>query len=670
MIDVVIPVYGQIDVAIRCITSVLNSKNRTPFQLVIIDDGSPDPKVFRALQRFAAKRNVLVLQNATNLGFPATCNRAFALNPTHDVVLVNSDAVVYGDWLDRLVEVAAADTTIGTVTPLTNNGTIASYPQWLTNNSGPLEISPAELDQIAATEHRGSWVAAPTGVGFCMLFTRSCLNDVGMFNVRAFGRGYGEENDFCQRAIRKGWKNVITPGVFVMHAGGTSFGSATTKLFTRAVTKVEKLHPGYGASVSEFIRRDPLAPARARLDRARIRRRTRGEAVLLVTHNAGGGTERHVQELAARLEAAGTAVLICRPNLHNRNAFHIVDPTMQTTPNLGTMFVSDPPGEFVAQLTALGVRHVHIHNLVGYASAMARFLTTALVGSSVTYDVTIHDYQHWCPQITLTGITGQYCGEPDLASCQRCVNHLGSPVGAVNVWEWRDGYEGLLRGARKVFAPSSDVTKRLARQVPGLAVQVRPHEAITLSARVVPGRRAARRVRVGIIGAISENKGREILVNIATFANEHRVPIDFVVLGYANRQQTLTATGNIRVTGKYAEEDLDALIARERLDLIFFPSVWPETYSYTLTASLKSGLPIVAFNLGAIPERLRAHGVGTILSAESVWDPAKITEELLRAAQGKRFAPGTSKTLPYANIYTDYYGFPASAKGRTKSRRA
>jgi GT2 family glycosyltransferase len=125
VIDVVIPVYGQVDLALRCIKSVLKSKNRVPFQLIVIDDGSPDPKVFRSLKAYAKRRAINLLRNSENLGFPATCNRAFALNPTNDVVLLNSDTVVFGDWLDRLHEVAMSDPAVGTVTPFTNSGTHA-----------------------------------------------------------------------------------------------------------------------------------------------------------------------------------------------------------------------------------------------------------------------------------------------------------------------------------------------------------------------------------------------------------------------------------------------------------------------------------------------------------------------------------------------------------------
>jgi glycosyltransferase involved in cell wall biosynthesis len=577
--------------------------------------------------------------------------------------------VVFGDWLDRLHEVATSDPTVGTVTPFTNSGTIASYPHWLVENEADPEIDSRGIDQIANELHRGKWVEAPTGVGFCMLFTRPCLTAIGDFDAEAFGTGYGEENDFCQRAIRGGWKNAITSGVFVHHDGGQSFGTTKAGKLKGALTTVERRNPGYQQAVSEFIRRDPQASMRAEIDYARIRQRTGDRAVLMITHNWGGGTERHVQELTKRLEAAGTSVLFCRPVPDNNLAFRISHETNLDTPNKGALLISDAPEHFINRLRQLGIRHVHVHNLAGNAVGMAKYLAAALVGSPISYDITVHDFLHWCPQINLVGITGQYCGEPDLTSCEGCVRHLGSPVGARSVWEWRDGFEQLFRGARRIFTPSNDTAQRIERQLPGLPVQVRPHEAITISPRTRQPTAPTKRWRVGILGAVGESKGRELLANLATFVAKNRLPLTFVVVGYTSNQDTLTSIGNVRVTGQYNESALDRLLERERIDVIFFPALGPETYSYTLTTALKTGLPIVAFDLGAIPERLRAHGVGTILPLDAAWDLKELTSHLISAGKGQRTGKGKVETLPYPDLLADYYGFAPLRDTRSEGAR-
>jgi GT2 family glycosyltransferase len=65
--------------------------------------------------------------------------------------------------------------------------------------------------------------SAPTGVGFCMALSRRWLNRVPRLDP-AFGRGYGEEVDWCQKVRAMGGRHVGVPGLFVLHAGGASFG--------------------------------------------------------------------------------------------------------------------------------------------------------------------------------------------------------------------------------------------------------------------------------------------------------------------------------------------------------------------------------------------------------------------------------------------------------------
>ena len=69
----------------------------------------------------------------------------------------------------------------------------------------------------------GRTVDLPTAVGFCMCIRRACLDQVGLFDAERFGRGYGEENDFCMRAAGAGWRNVLAGDVFVYHEGAVSF---------------------------------------------------------------------------------------------------------------------------------------------------------------------------------------------------------------------------------------------------------------------------------------------------------------------------------------------------------------------------------------------------------------------------------------------------------------
>src|SRR5690606_7766325 len=70
-------------------------------------------------------------------------------------------------------------------------------------------------------------------------------------------------------------------------------------------------------------------------------------------------------------------------------------------------------------------------------------------------------------------------------------------------------------------------------------------------------------------------------------------------LGYAYRPLNQA----VSVHGAYQDTELKAHIQEIAPDFIWFPCLWPETYSYTLSAVLELGLPVIAPNLGALADR-------------------------------------------------------------------
>ncbi len=297
-VDVVVPVYGSRAVALQAIDSVLGAATREAFELVVVDDASPDPLLRSELQALAEAGLITLMENERNVGFVGSVNRGVALHPGRDVVLLNSDVRVFGDWLDRLLAALRTPRT-ATATPFSNAATILSYPATLCENRLPANLDIAAWDRLCGAIDLPV-VEIPTGVGFCMAVSRACLDQVGAFDRERFGRGYGEENDFCLRATAAGWRHVAATRLFVWHRGGTSFGDEREALVEAAQSTLEALHPGYAATVGRFIQNDPLAPARRALDVARIRadpRRKRLSFGRLGPAEAETPEERDVLEL-------------------------------------------------------------------------------------------------------------------------------------------------------------------------------------------------------------------------------------------------------------------------------------------------------------------------------------------------------------------------------------
>jgi hypothetical protein len=191
-------------------------------------------------------------------------------HPDRDVVLLNSDTEVANDWLDRLHACAYGAADVATVTPFSNNATICSYPFEGWDGRIPGTLGLAALDRIFAAANARRTVDLPTAVGFCMYIRRDALDALGLFDADRFGRGYGEENDFCMRALKAGRRNVLAGDVFVFHEGSVSFSEDRFALMQSAGKALVEVHPDYPARVHEFLVADPANDLRIAVDKARL----------------------------------------------------------------------------------------------------------------------------------------------------------------------------------------------------------------------------------------------------------------------------------------------------------------------------------------------------------------------------------------------------------------
>lgn len=593
-VTIIIPVYGGFEDTRCCIESVLASTYKTPAELVVINDASPEPELVEWLKDNAQR--FTLLHNEHNLGFVGTVNRGMALYPDNDVVLVNSDTEVSNDWLDRLQEAAYSHARIGSVTPFSNNATICSYPIFCEDNELPEGYTPAELDNVFAEVNAGQVVDIPTAVGFCMFIRRDCLNDAGAFDAKLFGRGYGEENEFCMRSALRGWRHVLTGDTFVYHKGGVSFAETQSEHQRHGHKVLTRLYPHYDAVIQQHIAENPARSMRFAVDAA-LAKRSDLPVVVVVNHCRGGGTERHVLDFAEQLSGQAH-VYFLTPEYENGPVYlrPFSDPQ-----RAGLVF--DPHSQMPQlweTLRWMGVARLHYHHTIG----MPQPILLMPEQLPCSYDVTVHDYYLACPQVTLADENGRYCGAPDEDGCNKCLVKRPAPENQ-NIQQWRQFGEQFLNGAERVFVPSNDTLQRMQRYFPKANFIWAVHEpALQPIAVKVPMRSVDEPLRILVLGALSVFKGADTLEACALQARALRAPLEFHLLGYAYRPLRTKPFSNLQVHGAYQEAELAELIAEIKPHVVWFPGSCPETYSYTLSAVLEAGLPVVASDIGAFSERL------------------------------------------------------------------
>ena len=252
--DVVIPVFGDVEVTRACIESVLTLSGAALRTLTLVDDCGPDVAMRPMLRRFRDEVDcVRLIENEQNLGFVGSANRGLALRHG-DCVILNSDTRVTEGWLAELLEVSVLHPRIAAVCPLSNNAGAYSVP--ITAPSKALLGLPR-------------WSEMPTGVGFCMLMRDAVLHLAGGFDP-AFGAGYNEENDWCQRVMNLGFIIARANGAFVFHHGEVSFAGARNE---RDVLNARKLHGRYPyyLEMNRHFASGPMARLASSATRDRLR---------------------------------------------------------------------------------------------------------------------------------------------------------------------------------------------------------------------------------------------------------------------------------------------------------------------------------------------------------------------------------------------------------------
>lgn len=651
-VDIVIPVYNACAQTEACAESVLRHA-RGDWRLVLIDDCSPDPAITPMLAGLAARdARIVVRRNDVNRGFTGTANRGLREAAGRDVVLLNSDTLVTAGFLEGLQDCVYADDTTGIVSSLSNNATVCSVPDFCQPNPIPPGHT---IDSFGALIRRTSLRLRPelvTAVGFCMYVRAAVIERIGGLDEERFGRGYGEENDYCERALAAGFTVRLADDVFVYHEGEASFGADTQALKAKNSETLEALHPGYFAKVARFIDQNPLRGVHENLRLALQRRGGQEPALLMLLHatfdQPAGGTEFHVRDLVASM--ALPRVVVAFPNDDAIHVTEVIDGNL-TLANQYRFPLTQPVERFMRDrrdirdvlatiVRLFGVDAVHIQHLLSWPIDCWRPFAEA----ELPIFVTLHDFFAVCPSLNLINVaTENLCcaavgGPPaDPTPCLRALFHEMTLAAPANLPSFaqrhRAEFAELLSAAHGVITPSAAVRDIVARTHALAAdrVHVIPHGYD--APRTLPARAAAGpRLRAAVLGMISHpTKGprhyREVLAATRDLPIEWHIFGSTALGGYDAVLQSLNLGDRLVLHGPYRRGEILESLRTHGIDVTVHLPAAPETFSFTLSESLIAGVPAIVNDRGALPERIAQSGAGV-----AVTSPAEAAQALARLA--------------------------------------
>lgn len=254
-VTVIIPVYADwpsLNVCLKSLKKYLNKKH----QVILINDHGPEVEILESniKKSIGGSVNFKYYRNKKNLGFVKTCNKAvFDIDKTNnDILLLNSDTEVTEGFLEEMQIVLYDSTRHATVSPRSNNATIATLPISSLKQKGIIPKDSFKLF-LKMKKILPRYCEAPTAHGFCMLIRRSVIKNNVLFD-EVFGKGYGEEVDFCQKLKKKGYISLLSNWSYVFHLEARSFSLEKKNEILEVNNKIiRSRYPNYQNSVKNYI---------------------------------------------------------------------------------------------------------------------------------------------------------------------------------------------------------------------------------------------------------------------------------------------------------------------------------------------------------------------------------------------------------------------------------
>lgn len=630
-VTIVLPVFNAFDLLAPVLERVERHTD-LPWRLVLVNDGSTDPRVAPLLKKWADRINadhpgrVERIERERNDGFVAAANvgLARAAELGADVVLLNSDCLVPEGWASRLLAPLRRNRKIATVTPLSNDAELLSVPV-MARAAAMAEGAVDRVDAaVRALNLQPSLVPLPTGVGFCMAINREFLHQEPEFDT-VFGRGYGEEVDWCQKIRKRGGYHCCQSGLFVEHRGAASFGKGGKALRVREGDRIlSARYPGLAREVQGFVRDDPLLTERLAGACAWAGAQATGHVPVILAHSLGGGAEAIVQERIRRALARGEGAIVLRVGGEQRWLLEVHSPQGVTRGSTGDFELIEKLLSPIARrevVYACGVGDPWAHELPKHLQWLRRRTTDIL-------EFEFHDFFPISPSQTLLGSGDVYSGLPlpDTLDKAHCFRPRGRAP--IRLAEWQRLWGAAVSSADRVtvFSRSSqDIVEQAFPRTRG-RITLDPHPLTSLPRPLRAPVSDAPPV-IGVLGHIRRHKGAALVRALSGHLARSR-QARLVVIGTVEPSFRL-ARGAL-ITGAYKPEDLAPLARKHRITCWLVPSIWPETFSFVTHEALATGLPVYGFDLGAQGDALRAAPNGHVAR----FQPGAELDELLAVLEG------------------------------------
>lgn len=215
-----------------------------------------------------------------------------------------------------------------------------------------------------------------------------------------------------------------------------------------------------------------------------------------------------------------------------------------------------------------------------------------------------HDYYSICTKVFLTKDDGAKCGILENKTHCSC-----NPQAAEHIKKWQNILENLVD---EIIFFSESSRKIITEFFPNIyqKTKIIPHQVPYLR-KVKINKFSKKTINIATIGFLHKAKGCDIVEEMAEIISKNNLPVKIVVIGrFGKKIKNKTLT----ILGKYERNDLPEILENNQIDIVLIPSIWPETFNYTVHEAMMMGVKTACFDLGAQAEYVGKYSGGLIIS--------------------------------------------------------
>lgn len=270
-------------------------------------------------------------------------------------------------------------------------------------------------------------------------------------------------------------------------------------------------------------------------------------------------------------------------------------------------------------LCELRIEEIVVNNLVAYKSTTDMLRIIAYIKQNCLGRAHVsfrgHDFQAICPSFNLMNCDGNYCDLCYAGGCEDCWQHKklsDNPIshnvlksGATSICTWRNAWGKFFTyTVDEIILFAEPIEKIFLRAYPDIQnkIKIIPHAVRDYRRTKI---RPHKHINIVVLGNISYQKGAGVIRDMAKKLPTY---VNLIIVG-----EMKDVPDNIHVHGRYNAKKLPRIMEKYQADIVFIPSIWPETFSYTTSEAISMALPVACFDMGAPAQRVHAYEYGLVL---------------------------------------------------------